>query len=72
MVLAAGALLSWLSVERPRLAPVWTPWDFAWTEYLATTLTLFWYCRGLALTASEARPPLWLTHDWRGDCRRCD
>jgi putative membrane protein len=59
VVLALGGLLFWLSVERPALSPDWTAWDFSWSEYLATALTLFWYCRGLARAPADARPPIW-------------
>ena len=59
VVLALGGALFWLSIERPADSPAWVAWDFSWSEYLAAALTLFWYCRGLALTASEARPPVW-------------
>ncbi|MGH7000758.1 MAG: cytochrome c oxidase assembly protein, partial [Stellaceae bacterium] len=58
-ILAIGASLFWLSNDHPSLMPVWAPWDFSPTIYLATTLTLFWFWRGLALTPTEARPPLW-------------
>jgi putative membrane protein len=54
-----GALLFWISTSHPSLMPVWGPWDFSWPEYLATALALLWYVRGLALTAPEARPPIW-------------
>lgn len=57
-IFALGALLFWLSQSHPSLMPVWAPWDFSAPEYLATTLTLLWFFRGLAL-APEARPPVW-------------
>ncbi|MGH6969408.1 MAG: cytochrome c oxidase assembly protein [Stellaceae bacterium] len=58
-ILAIGASLFWLSTDHPSLMPVWAPWDFSPTVYLATTLTLFWFWRGLALAPTETRPPLW-------------
>jgi len=58
-VLAVGGLLSWLSLDRPALAPAWAPWDFSWSEFLAASLTLLWYLRGLALQAPEMRPRVW-------------
>jgi putative membrane protein len=57
-ILLAGGVLSWMSDNRPASMPVWGPWDFSWLEYLAASLTLLWFLRGLALT-SEAQPPLW-------------
>jgi putative membrane protein len=58
VVLLGGALL-WLSTHRPTLMPVWGPWDFSPSIYLATALTLLCFCRGLALMAPEARPAVW-------------
>ena len=52
LILALGALLSWLSAAHPTLLPVWAPWDFSWPEYLALTLVPFWYLRGLGTTAA--------------------
>jgi putative membrane protein len=36
--------------------PVWAPWDFSWSEYLAFALTILWFFRGLARTPLETRP----------------
>jgi putative membrane protein len=58
-VFALGILLFCLSQNRPAQMPIWTPWDFSWSEYLAATLTLIWFFRGRALTEPQARPPLW-------------
>ncbi len=58
-ILAFGLGLAWLSAERPTLMPVWGPWEFSWAIYLAATLTLFWYLRGLARSSSQSRPALW-------------
>jgi putative membrane protein len=54
-----GALFFWLSTTRPALLPFWAPWDFSWSEYLATALALGWFCRGLIRSPSGARPPAW-------------
>jgi putative membrane protein len=56
---ALGALLWWLSASHPALLPFWAPWDFSPPEYLATALTLFWFCRGLGLMPAAERPPTW-------------
>src|SRR5689334_3889034 len=58
-VLLVGGAFSWISENRPASMPVWGPWDFSWFEYLATSLTLLWFLRGLALTPDGARPPVW-------------
>jgi putative membrane protein len=54
-----GAILLWLSDSHPSLMPFWAPWDFSPTIYLATTLTLLWFWRGLALSPAKERPALW-------------
>ncbi len=59
VIFALGALLFWLSNRHPSLMPVWAPWDFSPVEYLATTLTLFWFWRGIALSLPAERPPIW-------------
>lgn len=58
-VFVLGGALFWLSVERPGHSPDWSAWDFSWFQYLATALTLLWYCCGLARTESETRPSVW-------------
>lgn len=56
---ALGVLLFWLSNAYPARMPVWAPWDFSPTVYLATALALAWFWRGLALSPAEVRPPVW-------------
>jgi len=58
-VLTLGGVLFWLSARHPGLSLVWVPWDFSWAQYLAASCALFWYWRGVALSAPEARPRLW-------------
>lgn len=58
-ILALGAGLFWFSTHRPSLMPVWAPWEFSWSQYLTTTLVLFWFFRGLVRTPAAERPPLW-------------
>lgn len=58
-ILGLGVVLWWLSREHPALMPVWAPWDFSWPEYLATTLALFWFFRGLMQEPSGMRPSRW-------------
>ena len=55
----AGCVLSWLSRVHPSVMPSWAPWDFSWVEFLATTLGLWWFARGLARTAPDERPAVW-------------
>jgi putative membrane protein len=58
-IFGLGALLFWLSNSHPSFMPRWAPWDFSPVEYLAMTLSLFWFWRGLRLTPLAERPPLW-------------
>ena len=58
-ILGLGAVLFWLSQDHPSRMPVWAPWDFSPPEYLATALTLFWFCRGLRRSPPQARPGVW-------------
>ena len=62
-LLAIGAVIDVLCRVYPAELPVWMPWEFSWTEFLATTLTLDWFWRGWKRVAAENRPPL-----WRGLC----
>lgn len=39
--------------------PFWLPWDFSASAYLATTLILFWFFRGLGLAPATERPAIW-------------
>ncbi len=58
-IVALGAFVYWISGTHPSAMPIWAPWDFSPTEYLATALTLLWFFRGLALSPLEERPPVW-------------
>lgn len=55
-VCAGGIALSWACHVHPSQLPFWLPWEFSWPEYLATTLVIWCYGRGLARTAPAARP----------------
>ncbi len=39
--------------------PFWAPWDFSPPVYLATTLVLFWFFRGLRMAPATERPAIW-------------
>jgi putative membrane protein len=54
-----AGVLSWLCGSYPSRLPVWAPWDFSWTEFLAAILGLVWFFRGAAVLPLEARPPIW-------------
>lgn len=54
----SGLLLSWLCEAHASILPFWAPWEFSWIEFLAAWLTIWWYLRGLALSAPGERPAL--------------
>jgi putative membrane protein len=58
VIFGSGALLYWLCRFHPSSAPVWAPWDFSWPEYLAFSLTLLWFFRGLARMPLQERPSM--------------
>jgi putative membrane protein len=58
-VASLGAVLFVLSRDFPAQLPSWAPWEFSWTEFLATALSLLWFFRGLGRSSREQRPPIW-------------
>ncbi len=57
--LVLGAVLYLVCRLYPADLPIWLPWEFSWGEYLATTLTLGWFIRGLKILPRAQHPPLW-------------
>jgi putative membrane protein len=47
---------SWACATIPARLPAWMPWEFSWPEYLAATLALLCYARGLRATPIPLRP----------------
>jgi putative membrane protein len=58
VVLALGCAIAWLC-RYPAELPFWMPWDFSWSEFLAATLGLWWYGRGVLRCPAESRPHAW-------------
>jgi putative membrane protein len=58
-VFAAAGMMWWLCTAHPALLPVWAPWEFSWTQFLAAILGLWWYARGVALMPANERPGIW-------------
>lgn len=58
-VTALGGTLAWLTLAHPSALPSWMPYNFSWVEFLATTLGLWWYFRGVARMAPRSRPRIW-------------
>jgi putative membrane protein len=56
-LLLVGATLYVISARFPAHLPVFLPWEFHWPEFLALTLTLAWFGRGLKRVANP--PPRW-------------
>jgi putative membrane protein len=59
VIAGVGAVLYWLSNDHPSILPAWAPWDFSTPEYLATTLSLLWFFRGLRLSEQSDKPRRW-------------
>jgi putative membrane protein len=57
--LLLGAMLDIIVRYYPAQLPVWMPWEFNWPEYLAVTLSLAWFWRGLKRLPREQHPALW-------------
>jgi len=45
-IFALGFVLDVLCRLYPAQLPFWMPWEFSWTIYLATSLSLLWFWRG--------------------------
>lgn len=58
-LLLLGAVLDFVVRTYPADLPVWMPWEFNWPEYLAVTLSLAWFFRGLKVLPREFHPALW-------------
>jgi len=58
-ILLVGAVLDVICRHYPAELPVWLPWEFSWPVYLATTLVLAWYFRGLRQMPRAERPSFW-------------
>lgn len=58
VVILAGITIAVLC-GYPAEMPFFMPWDFSWTEFLATALGLWWYFRGVARTPQAERPAVW-------------
>ena len=58
-LLGLGAALYLVCALYPADLPFFLPWEFSWSIYLATALTLAWFVRGLKILPKAQRPPLW-------------
>ena len=60
-LLLVGGVISFLCARYPAELPVWMPWDFSWPVFLGTSLTLYWFFRGLPALSRTKHPPVWRT-----------
>lgn len=58
-LLLLGAALDVIVRYYPAHLPFWMPWEFNWPEYLAVTLSLAWFFRGLKRLPRAEHPALW-------------
>src|SRR5581483_12313017 len=56
---AVGLALDLLCRFVPAQLPFWMPWEYSWSVFVATALSLFWYWRGWQRLRSGERPALW-------------
>ena len=54
-----GSFLWWGAHYHASSMPAWAPWEFSWPWFIAAALSVWWYARGLYLSAPEERPALW-------------
>lgn len=59
LLLLAGAALFVTGQLFPAHLPVFLPWEFHWTEFLATFLALAWYGQGIRILPKAERPAPW-------------
>jgi putative membrane protein len=58
-VLLLGSFLWWAARYHAAAMPAWGPWEFSWPWFIAAALAVWWYARGIYLSAPSERPPLW-------------
>lgn len=59
VIVAASAVLWWLSRFHAAAMPPWGPWDFSFSWFYATAFPALWYGRGLRLLSTDQRPSRW-------------
>jgi putative membrane protein len=57
-VVAVGGIIALLCRDMPTKLPVWAPYEFSWSEFLATGLAIVWYILGVRRMAVAERPAL--------------
>lgn len=58
-IVAIGIALWWGSAFHASMMPFWAPFDFSPLWFGTAALTLYWYTRGVAMSAPGERPALW-------------
>ena len=59
LIVALGAALSYASRAFPASMPIYAPFEFSWSEYLATVCAAWFYWRGVSRMAASDRPNRW-------------
>ena len=59
LILLAGGLLWYAARFYPAAMPAFGPYEFSWPIWLAVTLSIFWFLRGLGELSPAEQPPLW-------------
>ena len=59
VIVAASAILWWLSTYHAAAMPAWAPWDFSFSWFYATAFPLLWYARGVRALPADRRPAWW-------------
>jgi putative membrane protein len=59
VMFVVGVVFWWGSTFHASIMPFWAPFDFSPLWFAATALTLYWYARGVAMSAPRERPALW-------------
>jgi putative membrane protein len=58
-LLLVGAATAVICEAYPSRLPIWMPWEFSWPVFLATSLGLAWFARGLWSMPRAERPSPW-------------
>ncbi len=59
IIVAASAIMWWLSTFHAAAMPAWAPWDFSFSWFYATVFPLLWYARGVRALPADRRPARW-------------
>ncbi len=58
-IVVLGSFLWWAGRYHASAMPAWAPWEFSWPWFVAASLAVWWYARGLYLSSEAERPATW-------------